>query len=359
MQVWGGNTYSRGSINMNDAIKNNLAHYTGYQIEGSTSQNYVFGSWTELGLVSSGRVKGLSSGASLGYTQNNNGDLWPGYHPADGNGNNQSIGGRAPGGSNKKSLCDRSPLTFANTCKGGYVGSLGNVTAANNANDDKSAIISKFIFGGKANIADVNNVTLNSDANKREGVNIYYYYGGSERLTVAGNIVNKGTIQVVHTKNDITIGGNLEYQDGYATLEDIPKLVIYAEKEGTRGGTIKIGCGVTRIDAVLIADSVLTCDNLGGDNGRINDANIQAKINDQINSNQLKINGAVITGKLYPNRTYGAATGANSMIPAEIINFDPTLYTWGTTTNSEAASGDSGGNSNLDITYQKELAPRL
>ena len=128
-------------------------------------------------------------------------------------------------------------------------------------------------------------------------------------------------------------------------------MVVYSEKE------IRIGCGVTRIDAVLIADRVLTCNNLNGDT--ITEDHIKTKINDSVNSNQLKINGAVITGKLYPNRTYGAATGANSMIPAEIINFDPTLYTWATTAQTESGSGDGGGGASLDITYRRELAPRL
>lgn len=348
IEVWGGNSYSRGSINMTDAVKHNLANYTNYQAE-DTTKDYVFGSWTELGLVAGGTVKGFSSGASLGFSTNTNGDLWPSYQPSDGNGNNQNIAGRAPGGSDKKSLCYRSPLTFANTCSGELVGLLAGATATSSASDDKSAIISKFIFGGDINIADTNNVVLNNESNLREGTNTYYYYGGSNSLTVPGGLINKGTIQVIHSENNITINGNLEYEDDYTTLEDIPKLIIYTEKE------IRISCDATRIDAVLIADSVLTCNNI--ENDTITDSNIKAKINDRTNSNQLKINGAIITGKLYPNRTYGAATGANSMVPAEIINFDPSLYTWGYSTRIDTGYVNEYTN-NLGTVYLKELAPR-
>ena len=41
------------------------------------------------------------------------------------------------------------------------------------------------------------------------------------------------------------------------------------------------------------------------------------------------------------------------MIPAEIINYDPTLYLWG---NSRTETGEK--NRNLDVSYQKELSPR-
>ena len=123
--------------------------------------------------------------------------------------------------------------------------------------------------------------------------------------------------------------------------------MIYAEKN------IYINCStVNRIDAILIAGkdssndgNVITCAN---SNGEI------PEINSQERSHQLVIYGAVIANKLVPTRTYGAATGANSIIPAEIINFDPTLYLWG---GSDATTSEDR-NTNMDITYIKELAPR-
>ena len=107
---------------------------------------------------------------------------------------------------------------------------------------------------------------------------------------------------------------------------------------------VHIDCSVTRIDAVLIAEGeVNTCFNEEGGSPGINEA---------ARSNQLRINGAVIAGKLIANRTCGAATGNYSMVPAEIINFDPTLYLWGKSVSENEA------NMSLLTTYLHELSPR-
>lgn len=69
-------------------------------------------------------------------------------------------------------------------------------------------------------------------------------------------------------------------------------------------------------------------------------------------SKQLIINGAIIANKVNFNRTYGAATGANSIIPAEILNYDPTLYLWG------SSQADMSTTGSLTVTYTMELSPR-
>jgi hypothetical protein len=126
----------------------------------------------------------------------------------------------------------------------------------------------------------------------------------------------------------------------------MPKLVIYSKKN------IYIECGVSRIDALIIADdTVVTCNNFEGD---LTDNNVKKHINDSQNSNQLLVNGAIIAKRLIANRTYGAATGANSIVPAEIVNFDPTLYQFG---GSAVADDDTTGR--LDVSYMQELPPRL
>ena len=76
------------------------------------------------------------------------------------------------------------------------------------------------------------------------------------------------------------------------------------------------------------------------------------KINEKINSTQLIIDGTIITDKLIANRTYGAATGTNSIVPAEIINYDSTLYLWGQDRIRAANVWK------LETVYQHELAPR-
>ena len=76
-------------------------------------------------------------------------------------------------------------------------------------------------------------------------------------------------------------------------------------------------------------------------------------INAERNSIQLQINGAIIANSIDANRTYGAATGANSIIPAEIVNYDATLYLWGANRASVAESGS------LSTVYIHEIAPRF
>ena len=134
--------------------------------------------------------------------------------------------------------------------------------------------------------------------------------------------------------NDLTIDRNIVFLDNqYSKLEDVPKLILYANN-------IKINCDVTRIDAVLIAeDDVNTCANSNN-------------INSSMNSNQLRINGAIITDTLTANRTYGAAKGANSMVSAEIVDYDATLYLWG------ANKTDVTNTAKVTMTYIRELSPR-
>ena len=336
LEVWGGNVYTRGGINTSITNKGNLAGYNPYGIENSYEKT-VFGSWTELGLIAGGTIANFSSGASLGYTINSNGTLSPNpYNNVD---NNNPLSPN-PGGSKQTSLCDRSPLTFANSpCNNSKVGTLGNSTAGNSIQDDKASIITKFAYGGEPN---TNGTAILNDESKIKQRNIYHYYSGNESLNISGETVDgtsavrKGTIQIVQSNKNINIVGNLIYENNYQNFTEMPKLVIYAK------GNININCNVNRVDAILIADkNVKTC----GDSDNINSS---------ANANQLTINGAIISASLTPNRTYGAATGANSMIPAEIINFDPTLYLWG----GEQSQTSSETSANLNTSYKKELPPR-
>ncbi len=120
--------------------------------------------------------------------------------------------------------------------------------------------------------------------------------------------------------------------------------IIYAERN------VKINCEVERIDAIIVAGGTVdTCANPDAETGEAKNAANR--------SNQLIINGSVIASRLVLGRTYGAATGANSGEPAEIINALPSLYYWSVTEKSDS-EGDSDNIINLSTTYQRQLAPR-
>ena len=356
--IWGGNTYTSGKITTAVSNKTNLAGYnTGdakYNINPANNpKTFIFGSWTELGLIAGGQVSGLASGASTGVANNTNGTLWPNltYKGAanktanySGNGNNNGNTSSPGGKSNTNSFCARSVLTIANNkCGSGIAGNIGSSSSFTNANNDRENIISRLVVTNEDR--DVKHTVTNgfsiNDESKKSGNGSLYYYNPGD-LSFNGGTINKKTTQMIHAKNltitgDIYYGGEGSIGNGYKTLNEIPRLVLYAEENVT------IACNVERIDALVIAGKkVKTCDS--------------DDINSKANSTQLTINGAIITGRLEANRTYGGATGNNTIIPAEIINFDPSLYLW--STNNSEAQGTTDADSNLETTYITEVAPR-
>lgn len=342
IQIWGGNVYSSGKISTATSTKGNLADYNTYGIQ-STYTKRSFGSWAELGIISNGKIKGLSSGASMGYGAIDNGVLSPNPFA-----NNSAYSAPNPGGSAQSLNCKRSPLTFANNCSGDETPAIGNSIASTNIKADKSALINKYIYGTNAEVPTVSGIVSLNDGSKLIN-GTQYYYGDTSVLTIPKTEISANSLQIVHSTGNIFIDGDINYHNEatYTLYSSLPKLILYAEKN------IYINCSaVSRIDAVMIAGKdgtkdgiVKTCADIDGN---------EPDVNSQERSHQLSIYGAVIANKLVPNRTYGAATGANSIVPAEIINFDPTLYLWG---GSDAATSEDR-NTNMDVTYLKEVAPR-
>lgn len=339
-QVWGGNIYSRSKIDTQPSVKNNLYGYSEYAYDANANNRkrlFIFGSWGELGVIGNDTISGFGSGASMGYAKNEGSEAdgrvktWPAYHPADGAGNNAFIVNKdatPPGGSAVSAFCGRVPLTIPNSPCGTSVGSLSSTVSITKAASEKTAIIDLLVSGQG---------TAGHIHNPSGGVN----------MGLIGGKIEGNTTKVVSSDNDLVVNGDLIYLDGvYINYEQMPKLVIYSKKN------IYIDCAVSRIDALLIAeDTVVTCNNF---EGSLTDANVTKHINDPANSNQLYINGTIIASRLVANRTYGAATGANSIVSAEVINFDPTLYQFG---GSAEADDDTTGR--LDTTYMHELPPRL
>lgn len=357
IQIWGGNVYSGGAIATLESKKMLLAGYDNYRVEGGSLKG-VFGSWGELGVFANGKITSFGSGASMGYASvDGNGNLTPNQ--------TSNSGTPSPGGSGESGVCYHSPLTFANfyyvsrTCNDREVpGNMGDTVTASTMDGDKEGVLVKYDYEGDGrNYGTINSGDL-SDASRLKGGVVYYYANdGDINVGSEGAVrVEKKTVQIVRAnKGNIAISSDIIYDDadgGYNKLSDVPKLILYAD------GDIRIGCGVTRIDAVLIAEgTVSTCVDSTGREPELNSG--------ERSQGQLVINGAVIAAKLKPLRTYGAATGANSIVPAEIINFDPTLYRWGGEDPSSSSDSEDGEESSvetsidLDVTYQRELAPRL
>jgi hypothetical protein len=291
LQVWGGNIYSSGGINTSIAAKT---------IEGDL---HTFGSWGELGIISGGAVTGMASGAGYGYSGPNS--------------------AANPGGAKGNNFCEASPLSFANNdCQNKETGSLD------------------ISFGGLSNDSDfITQALANENANIR---NRYSSFSDFESDFNDGEIeIDSGTVFISNPEDNIDIDKNVKYTGNYTSLDSIPKVVIYAKN-------VNISCKVSRIDALIIATgTVKTCSNGGN-------------INSKDRSNQLIVNGAIIAKELEADRTYGAGAGTDpetgnnySIIPAEIINFDPSLYLWG------KFRSESDPSKSLKTTYSRELPPRF
>jgi len=311
LQVWGGNVFTSGGIITGVSAKNNVAGIAEYNISQPKSHSYVFGSWGELGLVALDEVRGFASGASTGYSLN---------------GEKNGLLLRNPGGSfepGNGDYCLRNKLSFGNEeCSSNIVGAMGMRASTLNTERDINYILTRYATGDEPNVS--GSVSLNNESPS-------YTYSGNSDLRIDASDVSGGEY-LIRSDANVYIGGNLRYSGEYETIDSVPKIIILAKD-------VTINCNVTRIDALIIASgTVKTCDS--------------DDINSPVNSVELLVNGAIITGKMIANRTYGASTGVNSIIPAELINFDSTLYFLGTQMSDVTRSGK------ISTVYLHELSPR-
>ncbi len=309
IQVWGGSMFSNGKIETPVSSKKQLAGYA--------DGKYVFGSWTELGLVSNGSVTGFGSGAGLGYASIDNGAVSPYYYfesePSNYVDGNKGVA--KPGGADEfEKYCDITTLSFINSECSSSVGNL-----EGSASVDRESILEKL-----------------KESIPEDSTSIAESVGDGGEVTLGSR-----ESRLIYSNSNMEIKNNIKYIGSYSSLDDVPKLFIYAASD------INIDCNVERIDAVLIAEGAVNTCPTDFKNTEPNQG-----INSPGNSIQLRINGTIIANELIANRTYGAATGANSIIPAEIINYDSTLYLWGQNNTSALNAGK------LDSNYQAELAPR-
>ena len=311
-EVWGGGLYSGGTIKTSVMTKNNLKG-----IGNITGGKMVFSSWVEQIVNAQGIANGIASGAATGRASNVAG------------------GGTLEGGS--QNYCNnRVPLSLANYSSHATTGICPNNQVTGRSGI--SAVISnKESLVGTLPNEDAQSydysapatITLNNSTTKS-----IIRYNSTSNLTINASTANTGKTHIIKATGNVMINGNIDYQGAtYGNMSDIPKVIIY-------GDNITIACGVSVVKAILIAEKDLnTCPT--------------TDINARQNSRRLTVTGAIITNKLFLNRTYGAATGVNSKEPAEIVNYDVSTVLWG-----RAKSDPDNEHKNLTAVYQHEIAPR-
>ena len=267
----------------------------------------VYGSWAEYGIIPSGTVRGMASGA--GY-----------------------VGGNAA-----TSLCSLSILTFSNntsgSCNDNNIGRYANPTAAPN-------VATRFITS--ASTPNITAPSVNIMGNNMSGL----YRSNNANLTVGGGAdIPAGRWVVINAPNTtVTIASNIRYTTGaIPNINTIPQVVIIAKN-------IIISDAVTNVDSWLFATGT-------GADGRLNTCGAggvaETTTITASNCNQkLTINGPVVTNHLLLRRTAGSGVGPQAGDPAEVFNLRADAYLW-------AASRSTNTTSRVPTVSTKELPPRF
>lgn len=341
-QVWGSSMYVKGGkVDTNIANKRYLYnnYYSGktnlckngncFKPTSYSGVNY-FGSWVEEGLIlNTATTSTLASGAAFGYASVNN------FEKA---------------GNSTKTTIRISPLTFSNIMDTAGTG-VGNSGIGSKMTNNPHDLIDYWI-------GDLTNYKTNMTnlwGGKRRmlesasGRKIYYIDGTKDtgtnsNITIGSYNVPSGTTYLIKTEKNVTINGNLKYQDpDRGLISNVPKVVIYASN-------VDISCNVDEVDAIIIATgTVNTCYNGTSD------------VNASIRSRRLKVFGVVVANSVKLERTYGAAAWKGGSVnggrttdaeAAEVFDYDSTIPMW------SEFMGSSAETDTLQIVYQHELAPR-
>ncbi len=357
-QIWGGSLFAAGDVLGTVATKYTIkgvndADYSPFKEQGKNSVN--FGSWVEHAIMANGRINNVSSGAGTGYGQT--GMVVDVEHP----------GGAVVSGSlTHTDFCNRSRLSFANTnCVSGYAGRFGaggvtyTKTTLRQEFAEKAEAKEKAAGVSRKTSANWTVLDLSSPANYTQIDNVRYTFVeyGNVAITASAEL-EPGITHIVYAKeneNDhvggsVVIYGNgtgLGYGDGaYQTIGEIPQYVIIADKN------LYIDRLVTRVDAILVAGGTInSCAKYVGDDVTAATKDAKNEIQDVYCNQQLRINGVVIADAMKLYRIYGASSGLDSITPAEVINYSPSVYMWG----DDSAST---GSPQVYTTYLRELAPR-
>lgn len=255
-----------------------------------------YGSWGEYGVMATGQISGIASGA-----------------------------GFAGGTSTSLNSCSLYLLTFANAsapnaCKPS--GSQGGF-----AMRSQGGQLLAYFTGGQPITAPV------FDVSTATGI---YTVDHNVKL-IASRPISKAQWVVIKASNvAITIATDITYTSGsLPSAADIPQVLLFAR-------TIAVEPSVGRVDSWLIADdTILTC------NAVQKQADLTAKLCDT----PLHINGPIVTKHLLLNRTAGAGVRSQSGNPAEVINLRADAYLW--------LQQHFQGNTRIRTVNEKELPPRF
>ena len=337
-QIWGGSLYSAGNVKSYESRKYLLDGINLYTPIRDTEQTgTVFGSWVEYGIIANGIVSGVSSGAATGYAYAGLG-----------------VDASNPGGNTSTSFCDRSRLSFSNTnCMSGTTGQFGTSGESSAKQTIRQKYIANAVETDDRNNGSLLKLNLSDSSSYTEKDGVRYTYTSGDVAITASNKLSAGVTHVIYAKGSVIIYGNgapISYNDGsYSDISDIPQYIIIADEN------IHIDSEVTRVDAILVTNGTInTCTSFDAATNHLQIAGKEFGTNNITGvycGKQLRINGTVIADMIKLYRIYGASTGLNSIVPAEIINYTPTIYIWG-------SGNASNSKPEVHTTYQHELAPR-
>jgi hypothetical protein len=262
----------------------------------------TYGSWSEYGIIPSGTVFGMASGAM--YVD----------------------------GSPANNLCDLSVLTISNNTGTNCVATqVGRYVTGATAPNVASRFTSTRAISGPA--ADTVNLPTG----------VYTANNGNLQLSSSQPIPKGKWIVINDPNSSVTITSNITYANtNLNSIKDIPQVVIIAQN-------IIIADSVTNVDAWLITNGT-------GNAGYINTCSLipagsPASLTSNKCNQRLTINGPVQANKLYMYRTAGSGPGAASGDPAEVFNLRSDAYLW--------ATSYSSGGGRLPTVSTKELPPRF
>ena len=277
----------------------------------SESDKRIFGSWGEYGVIASGKITGMASGAGYAGGQDDNGG---------------AVGGAT--------YCSVSYLTFTNGGNGVCDDTLNK--GSYSVSTTFPAMTDAFSTTGAGNLS--GDLSLDT---KPSGT----YTATSGLILRASTMVKGKSIIINAPAATIYIDGNLGYTtDPLVNATEIPQLVIIAKN-------IMIRSNVINVDAWLIASSedgtLTTCYDRKPDNTLYA---YPSELTATRCAEKLTVNGPVIARHANLYRTAGAAVGPLSDEPAESFNLHPDAYLW--------ASNYKSGSGRLQTTSTVELPPR-